>query len=280
MCIKGKKNMDEKILVMNDLPGYGKVALAASEPILSHFGYHVYNLPTALVSNTLNYGKFQILDTTKYMQGAVAVWEELGFTFDAVMTGFILSAKQLAFVKEYCKKQAKKGAKIIVDPIMGDYGSLYNGVSESTVEQMRKLCSIADYVVPNFTEAAFLAGQYENQETVYEEQVWELIDKLKEQGAGSVVITSVPWEKGPAVAGYDGEKGERFFLPYEYIPVRFPGTGDIFSSLMTVKLLQGEGLKESIMYTMKQLKKLLKVNVEYLEQHRELSLELLFREDE
>ena len=119
-----------------------------------------------------------------------------------------------------------------------------------------------------------------NQETVYEEQVWELIDKLKEQGAGSVVITSVPWEKGPAVAGYDGEKGERFFLPYEYIPVRFPGTGDIFSSLMTVKLLQGEGLKESIMYTMKQLKKLLKVNVEYLEQHRELSLELLFREDE
>lgn len=71
--------MDEKILVMNDLPGYGKVALAASEPILSHFGYHVYNLPTALVSNTLNYGKFQILDTTEYMQGGSCCLGRIGF---------------------------------------------------------------------------------------------------------------------------------------------------------------------------------------------------------
>ena len=89
--------MDKKILVMNDLPGYGKVALAAAQPILSHFGYHVYNLPTALVSNTLNYGKYQILDTTEYMRETVKVWQELGFTFDAVMTGFIVSHEQLLF---------------------------------------------------------------------------------------------------------------------------------------------------------------------------------------
>ena len=116
LCIKGKKNMDEKILVMNDLPGYGKVALAASEPVLSHFGYHVYNLPTALVSNTLNYGKFQILDTTEYMQGAVSVWEELGFTFDAVMTGFILSESSLLLSKSIAKNRQKKGQKLLWIP--------------------------------------------------------------------------------------------------------------------------------------------------------------------
>lgn len=30
--------------------------------------FQVYNLPTALVSNTLDYGKFDILETTDYMK--------------------------------------------------------------------------------------------------------------------------------------------------------------------------------------------------------------------
>jgi len=57
----------KNILIINDMPGYGKVALAAMLPILSNMGHSVYNLPTALVSNTLDYGKFTILDTTDYM---------------------------------------------------------------------------------------------------------------------------------------------------------------------------------------------------------------------
>ena len=47
--------MGKQILLINDLPGYGKVALAAMLPILSQMGHHVFNLPTALVSNTLDY---------------------------------------------------------------------------------------------------------------------------------------------------------------------------------------------------------------------------------
>ena len=45
----------QKLLLINDLPGYGKVALAAMEPVLSHMGYECFNLPTMLVSNTLDY---------------------------------------------------------------------------------------------------------------------------------------------------------------------------------------------------------------------------------
>ena len=52
----------KNILIINDMPGYGKVALAAMLPILSNMGHSVYDLPTALVSNTLDYGKFTILD--------------------------------------------------------------------------------------------------------------------------------------------------------------------------------------------------------------------------
>ncbi len=86
---------NKNILIINDMPGYGKVALAAMLPILSHMGHNIYNLPTALVSNTLDYGKFTILDTTDYMKKSIAVWKELGFSFDCITTGFLASAEQV-----------------------------------------------------------------------------------------------------------------------------------------------------------------------------------------
>lgn len=50
------KTKGRQVLLINDLAGYGKVALSAIIPVLSHMGHHIYNLPTALVSNTLDYG--------------------------------------------------------------------------------------------------------------------------------------------------------------------------------------------------------------------------------
>src|SRR3712207_8806265 len=84
----------KQILLINDMAGYGKVATAAMLPILSYFGHPTYNLPTALVSNTLDYGKFNILDTTEYIKGVFPVWEQLGFSFDAIATGFIVSRSE------------------------------------------------------------------------------------------------------------------------------------------------------------------------------------------
>ena len=121
----------KQILLINDLAGYGKVATAAMLPILSYMGHPVYNLPTALVSNTLDYGKFNIMDTTDYIKGVFPVWKELGFRFDAIATGFIASERQAQIVAAYCREQAANGTVIFVDPIMGDEGKLYNGVTEA-----------------------------------------------------------------------------------------------------------------------------------------------------
>ena len=46
--------MKDQILLINDLAGYGKVALSAMLPVMTHAGLNLYNLPTALVSNTLD----------------------------------------------------------------------------------------------------------------------------------------------------------------------------------------------------------------------------------
>lgn len=48
---------------------------------------------------------------------------------------------------------------VVVDPIMGDEGKLYNGMTDNNVAIMRKLSSYADILIPNFTEACFLTNR-------------------------------------------------------------------------------------------------------------------------
>ena len=162
--------MSKHILLVHDLAGYGKVSLSAMMPVLSHMGHHLYTLPTALVSNTLDYGKFYIQETTEYMRQSLKVWAELGFSFDVVSTGMILSAEQAALVSDFCEQSAKKGALVFVDPIMGDEGKLYNGVGEETVAHMRKMVAVADCIVPNYTEAAYLADVPYHEDMTEEEK--------------------------------------------------------------------------------------------------------------
>ena len=148
----------KQILLINDLPGYGKVALAAMMPVLAHMGHILYTLPTALVSNTLDYGQFEIMETTEYMKNTLKVWKNLGFHYDAIATGFIVSEEQAQLIAHYCEEQKKQGTLIFTDPIMGDDGKLYNGVTESALMHMKHLTACADVIVPNYTEACLLAG--------------------------------------------------------------------------------------------------------------------------
>ncbi len=252
--------MSDKILLINDLPGYGKVAISAMVPVLSHMGFDLYNLPTALVSNTLDYGKFDILETTDYMKNTLGVWKELGFTFDSIATGFIVSADQAKLVSDYCKEQAKKDIRIFVDPIMGDEGILYNGISEATIGYMKELCSVADYVVPNYTEAAFLTNTEFKENSISYLEGQNIIDKLRQAGAKSVIVTSMNIDGQTAVMGYDYNKEKHFLLPYESIPIRFPGTGDIFSAVMMGYVLLGKSLEESVQNAMDYVKKLIILN--------------------
>ena len=136
--------MGKKILLVHDMTGYGKVALAALMPVLSHMGHHLYTLPTAIVSNTLDYGAFEIHEMTDYMRRTLAVWKQLGFTFEAVSTGMIFSDEQAELVAGLCRESAEKGCMVFVDPVMGDEGKLYNGVTEATVGHMREMVSVAD----------------------------------------------------------------------------------------------------------------------------------------
>ena len=241
--------MGKKILLVHDMTGYGKVALAALMPVLSHMGHHLYTLPTAIVSNTLDYGAFEIHEMTDYMRRTLAVWKQLGFSFEAVSTGMIFSDEQAELVSGLCRESAEKGCMVFVDPVMGDEGKLYNGVTEATVGHMREMVSVADYTMPNYTEAAYLAGTPIRDELTRQEAD-DLVDALRRMGAKSVLITSAKVEGSYCVVGYDHRADERFLLSFEMVPVFFSGTGDIFNGVLTGRVLDGDPLPHAVQKAM------------------------------
>lgn len=94
---------------------------------------------------------------------------------------------------------------------MGDEGHLYNGLTDQTVAGLRNLISAADSMVPNYTEASFLAGVPYKEEGTTEPEIKDLLLRLHEISRGSVIITSAKVDGKNAVAGYDA-KLDKFFL--------------------------------------------------------------------
>ena len=265
----------KNVLIINDMPGYGKVALAAMLPVLSNLGHSIYNLPTALVSNTLDYGKFTILDTTDYMVEAIRVWRELDFQFDCITTGFLASARQVGIIRDFIASQRKEGLLVMTDPIMGDEGKLYNGVTEHTIDSMRRLVGVADVIVPNLTEAEFLTGLHEGQESLSAEEARAVVDGLLALGPRSVVVTSgMLRETGEHVVwGFDHKTQKYFTLPYRFIRVHFPGTGDMFSAVLVGELLAGKELVPAVARAMDVLEKLIFLERDELEKNKGIRVE-------
>lgn len=235
--------MNKKVLLINDFAGYGKISLTAMMPILTDFKNYVYNLPTAIVSNTLDYGKFEILDTTKYMEGTIRVWNELGFTFDYISTGFINSKEQIPIIKNFTDHHQ---AFLMVDPIMADNGKLYNGIYQDTVENMKQLIAGADLICPNLTEAQFLTDSEIAKKDLTKDEAFDIVRKLHHMGARSVVVTGVRIGADHSILGFDADKEQLFEVPFEYIPVHFTGTGDIFSGVLLSYIIEKKELKECV----------------------------------
>ena len=263
------------ILIIGDMPGYGKMGLAGMLPILSNMGHSVYNLPTALVSNNFDYGKFSVLDTTAYMREAIQVWRELGFQFDCVTTGFLASADQVDLLRGFIDSQRKEGFLVVTDPIMGDGGKLYNGSTRDTVDNMRRFLGVSDVIVPNLTEGEFLTGLFEGEEALTGEQARQVLGGLLACGPKSVVVTSGrERETGRHVVwGFDGGTGEYFTVPYRFIKAHVPGTGDIFTSLLTGQLLDGRSLPQAVQKAVDLLERLIFMERDVAERNNGIRIE-------
>ena len=124
------------------------------------------------------------------------------------------------------------------DPAMADNGRLYAGFGPDFPSKMARLCDGADYILPNLTEAAFLAGEEPVLEGYSREWIERLAGKLHALGAKNVVLTGVSFERGLlGSAVSDGTKVEYDFNPR--LDRMSHGTGDVYASVFAGAVLRG-----------------------------------------
>ena len=240
-----EKYRQKKIAVINDISGYGRCSLTVAIPILSAMGIQACPVPTAILSNHTEFPVYFFDDYTEKMRDYIHKWKELGLEFDGIASGFLGSAEQIEIVLEFVAAFRNEATHIFIDPVMGDHGRLYATYTEEMCEEMKQLVSYADIVTPNVTEACFLTG------TPYKATGWtrkELLNMammLQMMGAKSVVITGV--REGSFYTNVVLEQGsqEASFVKVKSAGNQRPGTGDVFSSVLSGAVLGGKSLKEA-----------------------------------
>lgn len=235
----------KRIAAIHDLSGFGRASLTSIIPVLSTMGFQVCPMPTAILStHTGDFEDYSFLDLTNSMIDFMNHWKSLNLEFDCIYSGFLGSAKQIEIVCEFIDTFGNENNLKVIDPVMGDNGRLYSTMGDSMVVNMKKLITKADIITPNFTEAAYLLDKNVD-ENINENTIKDWLRELSDKGPKIVIITSVPdinHNHCTNVIAYNKEDDIFWKVACKYISAFYPGTGDIFTSVLTGSLLQGDSL--------------------------------------
>ena len=231
----------KRILTIQDISCVGQCSLTVALPILSACGIETAILPSAVLStHTAGFSGFTFRDLTDDMPAIKEHWQKEGIKFDSIYTGYLGSTKQVVYVKDILDTMGKGGSVKIVDPAFADNGKLYPIFDSIYVDAMKTLCPSADILLPNITEAAFLAG-VEYKEVYDESYIKELLSELSKLGRSTIVLTGVSYapEKTGVVVYENGRIG---YYEHRRIAKGCHGTGDVYASAFTGALVRGRSI--------------------------------------
>ena len=238
----------KKIVTIQDISCFGKCSLTVALPIISAMGIETAVIPTAVLSTHTGEGfkNYTFRDLTSDIPSIAAHWKSMDLNFDALYTGYLGSPEQVDIVSDFFDDFGTNENRIIVDPVLGDAGSLYAGFTKSFVKKMKKLCARADYIMPNMTEVSFLLD-IPYTETYSEEYVMDVLRRLAELGCKTPVITGVHYDDIKQGAAAYNSENDRFYFSFDKnINYRFHGTGDIFSSVFTGACTLGMDIQQCL----------------------------------
>ena len=254
--MESKNTLPPRIAAIHDLSCFGRCALTVILPTLSAMGFQTVPLPTALLStHTGGFDHLHFRDLTPDMEQTADHFDRLGLSFRAIYTGFLGSAEQIHTVDRFLDTFGTKpdaSAKpplILVDPVMGDDGSLYSTYTPALVDGIRRLASRADCITPNLTEACLLAGiPYADTRALSDRALdsflSSVLQKLDRPGQ-NIVVTGVRTSRQTVRTYCVCDGSAPVFSEVPACEKDYPGTGDLFASVLLGLLLRGETLPDA-----------------------------------
>lgn len=132
-------------------------------------------------------------------------------------------------------------ALAVVDPVMGDHGKTYRTCTPALVDHMRELVKSASVITPNLTEAYILLNEPYSHEPLTRQRLKSCLRgwRTRTPLCGGHRQRSLLREDA-ANTGYDRDQNAYWCVPYDYVPTSYPGTGDIFASVLTGSMITGD----------------------------------------
>ena len=235
----------KRIALVNDITGFGRCSVTVELPLISAMKIQACPLPTAILSVHTGFPDHYLDDYTERMAPYIASWEKNGLAFDGICTGFLGSAEQIAIVLDFIRRFKGAGTRVMVDPVMGDYGKLYPSYTQEMCDKMRSLLGVADLVTPNLTEACQLLDiPYPTDGIVTDDELCEMAEALAARGPKQVVITGL--HEGDTIKNFLYEDGKMAIVSAPKIGGDRSGSGDAFAAIVAASLIRGEELEAAV----------------------------------
>ena len=238
--------MQKRVAAIHDISGFGKCSLTVALPIISAAGSECAVIPTAVLStHTGGFKDFTFRDLTEDILPIAEHWRREGIRFDAIYTGYLGSFEQIDLVCKVIDILRDEDTLVVVDPVMADHGKLYPIFPDNFPDGMKKLCAMADIVIPNLTEACLMLGIEYKDGVFTEEYVREILEGLLAIGAKTPVLTGVYFDEQKLGAACL-ENGEIKYAFANRVNAMYHGTGDVFGSALIGALMEGFALQTAL----------------------------------
>ena len=258
----------KRIVTIQDISCFGKCSITVALPLISAMGIECAIIPTSVLStHTGGFEGFTFRDLSDDISKIKEHWKKYNLEFDTIYTGYLGSKEQIDSVIDFIDDFKKESTLVFVDPAMADKGKLYTGFNSEFPSHMARLCSKADIIVPNITEASFMLD-IPYTESYDEEYIKDVLKKLCGLGCKKAVLTGISFEKSTqGVVYYDSETNEYYSYFNENIPASFHGTGDTFSSVLAGALSLGMNHEKALQIAVDFTVKTIKETIPYREKH-------------
>ncbi len=238
--------MQKRILAIHDISCYGRCSLTAALPIISACGCECTVMPTAVLStHTGGFNGYTFTDLTRELLGIAEHWKTENITFDGIYTGYLGSLEQLDIVSHIIDMYKTPSTKVIIDPVMGDMGKLYALFDDDFAKGMAKLCSKADIIMPNLTEAAYMTEVEYRHPPFDKEYIDSVLTALTGLGVPEVILTGVAYDEKTLGAVMRTENADHSCFT-DKIQGMYHGTGDVFGSAFCGAYIRGLSAEESL----------------------------------
>ena len=266
----------KKIAILNDLYGLGKCSLTAAIPVISVMGVQACPLPTAILSNQTGYDSYYCDDYTERMDQIMEEWKKRNFHPDGIYTGFVAGKQQVEKILKFLRIFRKEDTLLLVDPVMGDRGEVYDFMTQDLCNEMKRLAENADVLTPNLTEAILLLygmqelNHYwqeicESQGLKFRQRAEEMAEQIAQKyHVKTVVITGIDLKQDERlqIGNLILESGMISWVISPKYGGSYSGTGDLFASVLSAGMVKGMEIRTCVEKASRFLEKAIKDAIE------------------